>query len=99
MRDKDTTQGNKTMTRTQLIAAFLHNSIVKHMGSEWTIESLEREDGSGFCFILTLQNVHTNRRMGKFIRTSDHPHVGRVGHPKHSLSKPDANGRNVAFPV
>jgi hypothetical protein len=24
--------------------------------------------------------------MGKFIRTSDHPHVGRIGHPKHTLS-------------
>jgi hypothetical protein len=33
-----------------------------------------------------LQNVHTNRRMGKFIRTSDHPRAGRIGHPKHTLS-------------
>ena len=86
MTNNNTTQGNKTMTRTQLVAAFLHNSIVKHMGSEWTIESLEREDGSGFCFNVTLQNVVTNRRMGQFIRTSDHPRAGRIGHPKHTLS-------------
>jgi len=86
MTNKNTTQGNKTMTRTQLVSAFLTNAIVNHMGSKWTVEGLLREDGSGNCFIVTLQNVVTNRRMGQFIRTSDHPRAGRIGHPKHTLS-------------
>ena len=84
MTNNNTTQGNKTMTRTQLVAAFLHNSIVKHMGSEWTIESLEREDGSGFCFNVTLQNTKTGERKDTFIRTLTTTMT--IGHPKHTLS-------------
>jgi hypothetical protein len=69
-----------------------------------------REDGSGQCFIVTLQNIKTGERRDTFIRTFED---GRIGHPKHTLSMPtedhylnenydgyaDPNGRNVAFPV
>ena len=111
MRDKNTTQGNKTMTRIQLVSAFLTNAIVNHMGSKWTVEGLLREDGSGFCFIVTLQNVKTGERRNTFIRTFED---GRIGHPEHTLSHAygtddylnenydgyaDPNGHNVAFPV
>ena len=82
MRNKETQQGNKAMTRTQLISAFLTNATVKHLGQRFTIEGLTREDGSGFCFILELQNVETGERKETFIRTHDHSHLG---HPQHTL--------------
>ena len=78
----NTIKGNKTMTRTQLISAFLTNATVKHLGQRFTIESIEREDGSGFCFIVTLQSVKNNERKDVFIRTHDHP---SIGHPQHTL--------------
>ena len=81
MTNNNTTQGNKTMTRTQLVSAFLTNAIVNHMGSKWTVEGLLREDGSGNCFIVTLQG-EKNERTDVFIRTHDHPHLG---HPQHTL--------------
>ena len=81
MTNKETTQGNETMTSTQLTTAFLRNTIVKHMGSQWTIEGLMREDGSGQCFILTLQDIKTGERKDTFIRTQD-----GIGHPKHTLT-------------
>jgi hypothetical protein len=105
----NTIKGNKTMTRTQLISAFLTNATVKHLGQRFTIESIEREDGSGFCFIVTLQGEN-NERKDVFIRTLDHP---SIGHPQHTLhaalrertlrdvtpKSSDADGRNVPFPV
>ena len=102
----NTIKGNKTMTRTQLISAFLTNATVKHLGQRFTIEGIEREDGSGFCFIVTLQGEN-NERKDVFIRTHDHPHIG---HPQHTLFSnaqgsrthpmgSDADGRNVPFPV
>ncbi len=94
------------MTRTQLISAFLTNATVMHLGQRCTIEGIVREDGSGFCFIVTLQG-EKNERTDVFIRTHDHPHIG---HPKHTLFSnsqgprlhpmgSDADGRNVPFPV
>ena len=93
------------MTRTQLISAFLTNATVKHLGQRFTIEGIEREDGSGFCFIVTLQGEN-NERKDVFIRTLDHP---SIGHPQHTLfsdtqtgsaERQAANdGRNVPFPV
>ena len=102
MRDKNTTQGNKTMTRIQLVSAFLTNAIVNHMGSKWTVEGLLREDGSGNCFIVTLQNTKTGERKDAFIRTLTTTMT--IGHPKHTLRRSAErqaanNGRNVAFPV
>ncbi len=73
-------KGNK-MSRTELIAAFLNNTTAHYMGSTWTVEGLQREDGSGFCFIVTLQNTKTGERKDTFIRTQD-----SIGHPKHSLT-------------
>ena len=92
MTNNNTTQGNKTMTRTQLVAAFLHNSIVKHMGSEWTVEGLLREDGSGNCFIVTLQNTKTGERKDTFIRTLTTTMT--IGHPKHTLFS-NAQGQRI----
>ena len=98
------------MTSTQLTTAFLKNTPVHSLGHTWTIEGLMREDGSGQCFIVTLQNIKTGERRDTFIRTFED---GRIGHPKHTLSMPtedhylnenydgyaDPNGHNVAFPV
>ena len=92
MTNNNTTQGNKTMTRTQLVAAFLHNSIVKHMGSKWTVEGLLREDGSGNCFIVTLQNTKTGERKDTFIRTLTTTMT--IGHPKHTLFS-NAQGQRI----
>ena len=83
MRDKNTTQGNETMTSTQLTTAFLRSTIVNHMGSKWTVEGLLREDGSGNCFIVTLQNTETGNRVTRFIRTLTTTMT--VGHPKHTI--------------
>ncbi len=91
MTNKNTTQGNKTMTRTQLVSAFLTNAIVNHMGSKWTVEGLLREDGSGFCFIVTLQNTKTGERKDTFIRTASHT---VVGHPNHTLFS-NAQGQRI----
>ena len=99
------------MTSTQLTTAFLKNTPVHSLGHTWTIEGLMREDGSGQCFIVTLQNIKTGERRDTFIRTFED---GRIGHPKHTLSHAygtddylnenydgyaDPNGRNVGFPV
>jgi len=111
MTNNNTTRRTKTMTRTQLVSAFLRNTTVYSLGNAHTIEGLVREDGSGYCFIVTLQNVKTGERRDTFIRTFED---GRIGHPEHTLSHAygtddylnenydgyaDPNGRNVAFPV
>ena len=70
------------MSRTELIAAFLNNTTAHYMGSTWTVEGLQREDGSGFCFIVTLQNTKTGERKDTFVRTHKD---NRIGHPKHTL--------------
>ena len=72
------------MSRTELIAAFLKNTTVRHLDGTWTIEGLQREDGSGFCFILELQNTKTGERKTTFIRTHDEQTLGR---PENTLFK------------
>ncbi|SVD68625.1 uncharacterized protein METZ01_LOCUS421479, partial [marine metagenome] len=101
MTNNNTTKETKTMTKTQLVSAFLRNATVYSLGNAHTIEGLVREDGSGYCFIVTIQNIKTGERRDTFVRTLPEPTLLRpIRKPnRYRSGGASADGRNIPFPV
>ena len=60
-----------TLTKWEMFLALSGQLTLVHKGIPVLLHNIEREDGSGYCYNLTLQELRSGKRFVVFCRTQD----------------------------